>query len=668
MSKSASLEKRAAELRALIEKHNRLYFEEARPEISDYEFDQLFKELQELEVEHPELQTPDSPTLRVGGAPLEGFETVAHTVPMLSIDNTYNEQELRKFHERIVKGLGGEQPRYVVELKLDGVAMSLRYEDGQFVRAVTRGDGERGDDVTNNVKTIQSVPVRLQGSPPPVLEVRGEVYMTRSELERINRLREETGEEPLANPRNTTAGTLKLLDPRQVARRRMQISVYEVVRDRSIALPTHESALKQLQAWGFPVEPHYTVCESIDDVLDQCDTWAERRGELDYETDGLVVKVDSVKQRERLGFTSKSPRWVIAYKFPAEVKPTKLEGIGIHVGKTGTLTPVAELAPVHLAGTTVKRASLYNFEDLARKDLRVGDTVEVQKAGEIIPQVLRYLPSKRPKNAKPFPLPTACPVCGGEVHRDPEGVYVRCLNVGCPAQLKERLAWFASRSAMDIDGLGPAVIEQLVDRGLVKTPADLYDLTVDQLVELERMGKKSATNLVTAIEASKKRPLSRLLAGLGIRHVGTHIAEVLADHYEDIDGLMEASKEELEDLHEIGAVVAASVHDFFETDKNLAVIDGLRKHGVNLRQKKRRTGPQPFVGKTFVVTGTLENYSRDSIHQKIKALGGKPSSSVSNKTDFVVCGENPGSKRAKAESLGVPILTEVEFDELAESP
>lgn len=667
MSASESLQKRAAQLRTLIEKHNRLYYQEVRPEISDYEFDQLLKELQDLEAEHPELQAPDSPTLRVGGEPLEGFETVEHTVPMLSIDNTYSEQELRKFHDRVVKGLGGDEPRYVVELKLDGVAMSLRYENGLFVQAVTRGDGVRGDNVTNNVKTIQSLPLKLNGDPPETVEVRGEVYMTRTELERINKLREEAGEEPLANPRNTTAGTLKQLDPKQVARRRLQISVYDVVRTGDIDLPTHQSALDQLIEWGFPVEPNFIVCDTIDDVLKQCDVWMEKRGGLDYETDGLVVKVDSVKHRERLGYTSKSPRWVIAYKFPAEVKPTKLEDITIHVGKSGTLTPVAELAPVHLAGTTVRRASLYNFEDLARKDLRVGDTVEVQKAGEIIPQVLRYVPDLRPKSAKPFELPTACPVCGGEVHRDPEGVYLRCLNLTCPAQVKERLAWFASRSAMDIEGLGPAVIEQLVNRNLVQTPAQLYDLTVEQLEVLERMGEKSATNLAKAIDASKQRPLARLLAGLGIRHVGTHIADVLADHFEHIDRLMDASVEELEDLHEIGGIVAKSVHDFFETDENRDVIEALRNHGVNLEQQKIRTGPQPFAGKSFVVTGTLQNYSRDSINDKIKRLGGKAASSVSKNTDYVVCGENAGSKRTKAESLGVPILTEDEFDDLAES-
>lgn len=667
MSTSDALKQRAAELRALIDKHNRLYYQEAKPEISDYEFDQLMKELEELEAAHPELQTPDSPTRRVGGAPLEGFETVEHSVPMLSIDNTYNEEELRKFHDRVVKGLGGERPRYVVELKLDGVAMSLRYENGQFTQAVTRGDGYRGDDVTNNVRTIQSLPLELNGAAPPTLEVRGEVYMTRSELERINKQREEAGEEPLANPRNTTAGTLKQLDPKQVARRRLRISLYEVVRTGEIDLPTHQAALDRLEKWGFPVEPHHTVCETIEHVLEQCAIWMEKRGELDYETDGLVVKVDAVRQRERLGYTSKSPRWVIAYKFPAEVKPTKLEAITVHVGKSGTLTPVAELAPVQLAGTTVRRASLYNFEDLARKDLRVGDTVEVQKAGEIIPQVLRYVPARRPRNAKPFKVPTACPVCGGGVHRDPEGVYLRCLNLTCPAQVKERLAWFGSRSAMDIEGLGPAVIEQLVDRGLVSTPADLYDLTVDELVELERMGKKSATNLVDAIQGSKERPLSRLLAGLGIRHIGTHIAEVLAEHFEDMDALMNATVEELEDIHEIGGIVAASVHDFFETDQNRELVKALRKHGVNMKERKARRGPQPFAGKTFVVTGTLEHYSRDAIHDKIKRLGGKPSSSVSTKTDYVVCGENPGSKRAKAESLGVPILTEQEFDDLAES-
>lgn len=660
-------QKKCAQLRAEIERHNRLYYVDAAPEITDQEYDQLLKELEGIEARFPNLVTPDSPTQRVGGAPIDGFETVEHEVPMLSIDNTYNAEELRAFDERVRRGLGGLEPEYVAELKVDGVAISVRYENGALVRAATRGDGERGDNVTANVKTIRAVPLRLDGRPPAVLEARGEVYMLRQELERLNALREEAGEPPLANPRNTTAGTLKVLDPKIVAQRRLNVVFYDVASRDGGAFASHWKTLAALRGFGLPTSQYSERCKDVDAVQRVVETWAEKRHELDFEIDGLVIKVDSAAHRQRLGATSKSPRWVIAYKYPAQVARTKLLNITVQVGKTGTLTPVAEMEPVALAGTTVKRATLHNFEELARKDVRVGDTVEIQKAGEIIPQVLRAIHEMRPKGAKPYPIPTKCPECGGEVHKDPEGVYLRCLNLSCPAQVKEKLRYFASRDAMDIEGLGPALIEQLVEAQLVRGPADLYSLTQEQIENLERMGKKSAANLTEAIEASKRRPLGRLLTGLGIRHVGEHTGEVLASHFGSIEKLMDAPAGELSEIHEIGDVVAASVHDFFHTDENRDLIARLRECGLTMRETARETsgGPRPFDGKTFVVTGTLHKYTRDGIHDRIKTLGGRAALSVSGSTDFLVAGEKAGSKLNKARQLGVKVLTEDEFEQLA---
>lgn len=658
-----AIRERYAHIKADVERHSRLYYAEARSEISDLEFDALMRELDHLENEYPELRTPDSPTQRVGGAPIEGFKTVQHRIPMLSIDNTYNAEELREFDARVRKGLAGEKPSYTAELKLDGVAISLRYEQGLFVRAATRGDGMRGDDVTQNARTIRALPLRLQPGFPPEVEIRGEVFMRTPELERLNRLREEQGEEPFRNPRNTAAGTLKLLDPKLVAQRRLDLYVYDIALESGREPVSHTETLRDLERWGMPVNPDREYCTSIDEAIYVCNHWDRRRRELDYEIDGMVIKVDSAAHRRRLGTTAKSPRWVIAYKFPAEVAATKLLDIKVQVGKSGALTPVAEMAPVKLAGTIVKRATLHNFEELAKKDLRIGDTVEVQKAGEIIPQVLRAVPDKRPADAKPFPIPAACPVCGSETHKDPDGVFLRCLNMACPAQAKERLEHFASRKAMDIDGLGPALIEQLVDRGLVHAPSDFYQLDADALSGLDRMAKKSAANLVQAIETSKTRPLSRLLFALGIRHVGAHTAELLALHYRDMDALMAAPEADLAEIHEIGEVVAGSVCGFFETAENRTLIERLRAAGVGLTEAHAAPdGPRPFEGKTFVVTGTLVQYSRDEIHARIKALGGKAASSVSKKTDYLVAGESAGSKLAKAQELGVTVLSETAFD------
>jgi len=658
---------RCAELRELITYHNRLYYEEARTEISDLEFDALVRELEDLERRHPELLTSDSPTQQVWGAPLDGFTTVTHRVPMLSIGNTYNEQEVLKFDQDVRKLLGGDEPAYVVELKMDGVAISLTYRDGDFVLAATRGDGRSGDDVTQNVRTIRSLPKHLKNAPAGEFEVRGEVYMTRSELERLNVSRVEAGEEPYRNPRNTTAGTLKLLDPKQVAARHLEIALYDLL---PVDLPrpdTHIEILDTLEQWGLPVNPHRRFCPTIQEVVAACEEWRERRHTLDYETDGLVVKVNRLDQRERLGATAKAPRWVIAYKFPAEVARTRLLGISVQVGKSGVLTPVAELEPVVLAGTIVKRSTLHNFEELRRKEIRVGDLVEVQKAGEIIPQVLRHVPEARPADAIPFQEPTTCPECNGPVQQDPDGVFVRCINFSCPAQVRGRLEHFASRGAMDIDGLGPAIIDQLVSRGLVHTPADLFQLEAAQLVALERMGQKSADNLVAALEACKQRPLSRLLFGLGIQHVGISTATALARRY-SLDELYTVTVEDLSQVEDIGPVVSQSIVSFFASPENHALLDALRASGLNFDKEAAPSvaSNSPIAGKTFVVTGTLERYGRDEIHERILRSGGKTASSVSKKTDYLVAGEKAGSKLDKARELGVTVLTETEFEALME--
>lgn len=670
--KTSSVKERHQWLCAEIEAHNYRYYQQAAPTISDQEYDRLLQELLDIEREHPDLATPDSPSQRVGGAPSEGFVTVNHQVPMLSIDNTYNEAELRNFDGRVRRGLGNEDPRYVVELKIDGVSVSLRYENGVLVRAATRGDGKQGDDITANVRTIRSLPLRLRnttGNQSGAIEVRGEVFMTNSELERINRDREAQGLEPYRNPRNTTAGTLKLLDPKQVAKRRLNVFLYDMVAGVPETIHTHHELLEQLKTIGLPVNPHYIHCASIEEVLQTCETWRDKRHELDYETDGMVIKVDSLAQRRQLGATAKAPRWVIAYKFPAEVAQTRLRDITVQVGKSGALTPVAELDPVKLAGTIVKRATLHNFEEVARKDFRIGDLVEVQKAGEIIPKVIRVVPEARPAEAMPVKAPESCPACHSEVHRDPEGVYYRCLNAACPAQVKERIEHFASRAAMDIEGVGPALIEQLVDRGLVKGPADLYSLHADSLRSLERMADKSAKNIIAAIDASRAQPLHRLLLGLGIRHVGARTAATLATQFGTLDALKEASLQDLTAIEDVGDVVAASIKDFFEVEENIALIERLRRAGLNFDAETNPApeGIQPLSGLTFVVTGALESGTRDEMHERIQRLGGRFATSVSKKTDYLLAGENAGSKRTKAETLGVKILTEKEFDALVDS-
>jgi DNA ligase (NAD+) len=666
---AATIAKRAAELRQLIEYHNHKYYVDAQPEISDREFDKLLEELKKIEADHPDLATPDSPTQRVGGQPIEGFATVTHREPMLSIDNTYNAGELREFDKRIRKLLGNQPVAYVVELKIDGVAISLTYEEALFTMGATRGDGERGDDVTHNLKTIHELPLRLRTSKQPRLfEARGEVYMTRDDLVRLNRDRAARGLEALANPRNSVAGALKLLDPRESAKRHMRLFCYALGALEGVEVKTHTESLKLLRSYGFPVNPHIDSFDTIDKVIDYCNSWQDRRNTLPYDTDGMVIKVDDFSQRKRLGMTSKAPRWVVAYKFAAEQALTKLLTIEVQVGKTGTLTPVAHLEPVKLAGTTVSRASLHNADEIARKDIRVGDMVLVEKAGEIIPYVVRSEPGARTGAEKVYKFPTKCPVCGSPVERDEGGVYYRCVGPLCPAQLKEKLRFYAHRDAMDIEGLGESIIDQLVDSGLVRSIPDLYRLTLDQLLQLERIAKKSAQNLLDGIADSKSRGLARLLAGLAIRHVGVNVAELLAREFPNVNDLMKASVERLSRISGIGSVLAQSIYDFFHSTAGQNAVEELRSLGVKLTEDAKPSpaalGGADLTGKTFVVTGTLENYSRDEIERLIKDLGGKPTGGVSKKTDYVVAGENAGSKLDKAKELGVTVLTEKEFDKL----
>jgi DNA ligase (NAD+) len=663
----SSFKQRAEELRQSINHHNYLYYVEARPEISDREYDRLVKELEEIENAHPELITPDSPTQRVGGQPIEGFVTVRHRHPMRSIDNTYDAGELREFDRRVRKLLAGEPATYVVELKIDGVAIALTYENGQFTVGATRGDGEQGDDVTHNLRTIRELPLRLHlDEPPPLLEVRGEVYMTREELARLNRERIAKELEPFANPRNSAAGSLKLLDPRLCAERHLRLFVYELAAGLKVA--THLEALEKLREIGLPVNANIKAFDSIEEVITYCDSWAETRHDLPYETDGMVIKVSDLVQRRRLGATSKAPRWVVAYKFEAEQALTKLHKIEVQVGKTGILTPVAHLEPVQLAGTTVSRASLHNADEIARKDIRVGDMVLVEKAGEIIPYVIRSEPGARTGHEKIFHFPSKCPVCGAPVEREEGGAYFRCTGPACPAQLKERLRFYAHRNAMDIEGLGTAVIDQLVDTGMVRSIPDLYRLTLEQLLELERMGKKSAQNLLNGVAESKGRGLARVLTGLGIRHVGEHVAELLAAEFHTVDELLDASSERLAQVEGIGGERAESIHRFFKSTVGRKTIEELRSLGVKLHEDVGAVSAggdaQTLSGKTFVVTGTLTRYSRQEIESLIKKLGAKATGSVSKNTDYVVAGDNPGSKMQKAQELGIRVLSEQEFEKL----
>lgn len=666
MSKS-SPEERIRALRAEIDRHNRLYHVDAAPEISDREFDRLMAALVELEKAHPELDSPDSPSHKVGGAPIDAFVTVPHRVPMLSIDNTYEPSEVREFDTRLRKLLPGQPIAYSVEPKIDGVAISLTYENGLFTRGLTRGDGEKGDDVTSNLRTVRDLPLRLLGAAPPALaEIRGEIYMRRDDFARLNDSRRAEGLEPFANPRNSTAGSLKLLDPSQCARRRLRLFAYGAGSLGGVSFATHMEALARFREWGLPVNNHIRLAGTIDEVLSLIAEWDERRASLPYDTDGLVIKLDDLAAREKAGATSKAPRWVVAYKFAAEQALTRLRSIDIQVGKTGALTPVANLEPVHLSGTTVSRASLHNADFIAEKDIRVGDMVVVEKAGEIIPYISRAEHDLRVGDEAPFVFPATCPVCGSPVARDPDGAVWRCQGRECLAVLKRRLRGYGARAAMDVEGLGEEMVEQLVDSGLVRRLSDLYRLEASQLEALDRMGETSARNLLAGIEASKGRGLARLLGGLGIRHVGETVAEVLAGAFGDIDSLSAADESAMASVEGIGPERAASLRAWLDDPENQEIIRDLRALGVRVTAEgPRRALVAAIAGKTFVVTGTLTRFDRLGIERTIKDLGGKVTGSVSKKTDFVLAGENAGGKLDKARDLGVKVITETEFVAMA---
>ncbi|HOK96405.1 MAG TPA: NAD-dependent DNA ligase LigA, partial [Anaerohalosphaeraceae bacterium] len=616
------IRKQIERLREEIRRHDVLYYVHNAPEISDREYDNLFAELKRLEKEHPELITPDSPTQRVSEQPVEGFATVAHAVPMLSIDNTYSEGELREFDRRIAKGLEGGDYEYTVELKIDGLAVSLRYEKGRLVQGATRGDGRRGDDVTANIRTIRAVPLTLEGDGlPDVLEIRGEVYMSKKAFAQLNAAKAAAGEPEFANPRNAAAGSLKLLDARITASRKLSFFAYALGQVSRPLAQTHYESLQKLRSFGLPVNPHTQKAANIDEVIAICRSWEGRKDKLDYPIDGMVIKVNRYDQQDRLGLTGRAPRWCIAYKFAAEQAETVVESISVQVGKTGILTPVANLKPVKLAGTTVKRASLHNFDLLQKLDVRCGDTVIIEKAGEIIPQVVDVKIQQRHLfDSRPFEIPTACPACGGRVKKDDSGVYLRCVNADCPAQLKERLEYFAGKGQMDIDTLGPALIDQLIRAGLVKSFADLYRLRFDQLVQLERMGDKSAANVLDSIEKSKHADLWRLIAALGIRNVGGQTAQILADEFGSLEALMNASVERLTEIEQIGPVVAESIYEYLHNPANIRVIRQMLAAGVSPTPPKPKASAV-LAGQTIVVTGTLKHFTRQQIEQTIKDHG-----------------------------------------------
>lgn len=657
-----------AALRGEIRYHDRKYYVENQPEISDSEYDQLMRRLKALEEEYPTTVTPDSPTQRVAGEPAEGFETVEHATPMLSLDNAIGEEELFEFEQRARRIVGDVEIQWVAELKFDGLGVSLLYEDGYFVRGATRGDGFRGEDVTANLRTIRSIPLRVEPPVPQLrrFEVRGEVILSREGLGRINREREEKGEPLFANPRNAAAGSIRLLDSRIAATRPLDIFLYYLLAPDEGFISTHMQAINLMGEMGFKVSPYVQPCPSIHDVLRYCREWERNKAALPYNVDGVVVKANSLALRRRLGTTTHHPRWAIAFKFQPEQATTKILRIEVNVGRTGAITPAAVFEPVQLSGTTVQRATLHNQDEIDRKDIRVGDTVLVEKGGDVIPKVVQVITAKRTGIEQRYRLPDTCPVCGARVHR-PEGeVVARCTGSACPAQLKERLLHYAGRAAMDIDHLGPSTIDRLVERGMVKDFADLYSLEVPEVAQLERMAEKSAQNLVQAIQRSKAAGLQRALFALGIRFVGERVAAILAEHYDSIDQLVRAEPAELEEIPEIGSKVAESIVIFFQQEENLRVVEKLRDAGVSLEAKRRRprAGGGPLGGKQFVLTGTLAGFTREEAKARIEELGGRVTSSVGAKTSYVVVGSDPGSKLAKARQLGIEELGEAEFKRL----
>ena len=646
-----------AKLRAELERHNRLYYTEAKPEISDYDFDQLMRRLQELEAKHPELDDPNSPTKRVGGEPITEFKTVIHDPPMLSIENAYSIDELREWDERVRRGLGREEVEYEAELKIDGVSIDLLYEDGQLVRGATRGDGVRGDDVTPNVRTIRALPLKIDRKAGRV-EVRGEIYIAKSDFLNYNQQLEEAGEEPLANPRNAAAGALRQKDPKQAAQKRLSAYLYHLVTAGNVRITSQAHAYEVLQKLGLPLNPQRCVCASVDGVIEFIEEWRAKRHDLQFEIDGIVVKVNKREEQLELGATSKFPRWAVAFKYPPEAAKTVVRAINYYVGRTGAVTPVAQFDEVPLAGTKVTNASLHNFDELARKDLRVGDTITVEKGGDIIPKVVEVL-EHAPDSASIVP-PTECPVCNEPLHRFEGEVAIRCINQGCPAIVLQSLTHFGSRKAMDIEGLGDQTVTALLNAGLVTDYATVYELTEEQVAGLERKGEKSAKKLIENISNSKTAELSRFIYALGIRFVGERAAKVLADRFQSIDALMNATTEELLEVNEIGPKLAESITFYFSVPANRERIEKMQRLGLAPKHVAVATGNR-FVGKTFVVTGTLQRFSREEIHKLIEREGGKASGSVSSKTSYLVAGDAAGSKLEKAKSLGVEVLSEDDF-------
>ncbi|MCM8815066.1 MAG: NAD-dependent DNA ligase LigA [Candidatus Omnitrophica bacterium] len=656
MESKEKARKRIEELYKLIEYYDRKYFIENNPVISDQEYDILVDELSELERRYPEFARPDSPTKRVGGKPVDQFKTVRHEIPMLSIDNTYNEEELREFDRRIKRALGRDV-EYFCELKIDGVAVSLLYEKGVLVRGATRGDGFVGDDVTENIKTIRNIPLIV-----PIdqkMEIRGEVYMLKLDFERLNREKINLGEEPFANPRNATAGSLKLLNPKEVARRRLRFFVYSGFFEKE-GPATQKQVLQFLENTGFPVNPERTAAKSIEEAIEFCTNWENKRYELPYAIDGIVIKVNSIRDQEILGSTLKSPRWAVAFKFPAEQATTLIKDIIVQVGRTGTLTPVAILEPVHLAGTKVTRASLHNFDEIERLDVRIGDRVFVEKAGEIIPKVVKVVKESRTGQEVRIKPPEKCPVCGSAVVKEEDEVAYRCPNVSCPAQVKERILHFGSRKAMNIQGLGERIVDVIVDTGLVRDYADLYSLKSEQIERIERMGEISSRKLVENIQLSKNAPFQNLIYALGIRRIGERASETLAENFASIDELRKADEEQIASIPEIGFEAARSIKEFFDNPGNNEVIEKLRKAGVSMARTQPIKKHGKLSGMRFVITGTMKNYTREEMKTELKKHGARVVESISRETDYLIVGENPGSKLEKAKNLGIKIITEEE--------
>ncbi|HHX25455.1 MAG TPA: NAD-dependent DNA ligase LigA [Firmicutes bacterium] len=667
MSDKRQIAERLRKLREEIEYHNYRYYVLDDPVISDVEFDSLMKELISLEDEHPELVTEDSPTQRVGALPITAFVQVVHRSPMMSLANTYSLQELKAFDVRVRKALPGETVEYVAELKIDGLAVSLTYEDGYFARGATRGDGTRGEDVTHNLKTIRSIPMRLRYGNPVTVDVRGEVFMPGREFRKLNEERRLSGDALFANPRNAAAGSLRQMDPKITAARQLDIFAYGIGDVSGVTLTTQMEVLDFLGKSGFRVNPNVRLCQNIDEVMDYAKSWNEKREDIDYDIDGVVVKVNSLEQQARLGATARTPRWATAYKFPAKQGTTVVKDIIVQVGRTGALTPVALLEPVELAGSVVARATLHNEDIIRSKDIRLGDTVVVEKGGDIIPEVVKVITDRRTGNEREFRMPTTCPECGSDVIRAEGEVASRCAGEACPAQIREGIIFFASRNAMDIEGMGPQLVSQLLQSGLIRGFDDIYSLRFEDLVELERMGEKSAQNLLDAIRNSKRRPLHRLINALGIRHVGERTARDLAVHFGSMDKLSEATYDELMGIPEVGPKVAESVVTFFKNTRNVEALRALQAQGVNMVEDTRTLSSQKtnyFTGKTVVFTGALERFTRKEGEDAILASGGKASGSVGKNTDYVIAGKDPGSKYNKAKSLGVTVLTEEEFERM----